>query len=114
MEGEKVLLRVSPMKGMMWFGKKDVEPEFVGQFEILERAGEVAYMLALSPNLEGVHPVYDVTILVCMFGLEPEGLGMGAQFAFAACVLELQWSQLRIRVRNCGTCSCVKEGKNWT
>ncbi|XP_070013931.1 uncharacterized protein [Nicotiana sylvestris] len=61
MAGEKVLLRVSPMKSMMRFGKKGkLSPRFVGSFEILERVGEVVYRLALPPILVGVHPVFQV------------------------------------------------------
>ncbi|XP_019257746.1 PREDICTED: uncharacterized protein LOC109235959 [Nicotiana attenuata] len=64
MEGEKVLPRVSPMKGVMQFGKKvKVSPRFFGPFEILEKVGEVDYRLALSPSLAGVHPVIHVSVL---------------------------------------------------
>ncbi|XP_070034629.1 uncharacterized protein [Nicotiana tomentosiformis] len=43
MVGERDLLRVSPMKGMMRFGEKGkLSPRYIGPFDILERAGEVA------------------------------------------------------------------------
>lgn len=43
MVGERVLLRVLPMKGVMRFGKKGkLSPRFIGPFEILDRVGEVA------------------------------------------------------------------------
>ncbi|XP_070045380.1 uncharacterized protein [Nicotiana tomentosiformis] len=45
MEGEKVFLGVSPMKGVM----------NIGPFEVLERVGEVAYRLDFPPSLSGVH-----------------------------------------------------------
>ena len=42
--GERVLLKVSPMKGVMRFGKKGkFIPRYIGPFEIVERIGEVAY-----------------------------------------------------------------------
>lgn len=64
MEGEKVLLRVSPMKGVMIFGKKGkLSPRYIGSFEILERVGEVAYKLSLPPSLSGVHLVFLVSML---------------------------------------------------
>ena len=64
MVGEKVLLKVSPMKGIMRFGKKGkLSPRFIGPFEVLRRVGEVAYELALPPSLSGVHLVFHVSML---------------------------------------------------
>ncbi|XP_070020125.1 uncharacterized protein [Nicotiana sylvestris] len=64
MVGEQVLLRVSPMKGVMRFGKKGkLSSRFIGPFEILRRVGEVAYELALPPSLARVHPVFHVSML---------------------------------------------------
>ncbi|XP_070007881.1 uncharacterized protein [Nicotiana sylvestris] len=64
MVGEKVLLKVSLMKGVLRFGKKGkLSPRFIGPFEVLRRVGEVAYELALPPNLSGVHLVFHVSLL---------------------------------------------------
>ena len=64
MEGEQVLLKVSPMKGVMRFGKRGkLSLRYIGPFEVLKRVGEVAYELALPPGLSGVHPVFHVSML---------------------------------------------------
>ncbi|CAN4123912.1 unnamed protein product [Withania somnifera] len=55
--GDKVFLRVSPMRGVMRFGRRGkLSPAFIGPYEILERVGDVAYRLALPPILSAVHP----------------------------------------------------------
>ncbi|XP_070032562.1 uncharacterized protein [Nicotiana tomentosiformis] len=65
MEGEKILLKVSPMQGMMRFGKKGkLSPQYIVPFEVLERVSEVAYRLAFPPSLSGVHPVFHVSMLL--------------------------------------------------
>ncbi|XP_069145543.1 uncharacterized protein [Solanum lycopersicum] len=64
MEGDHVWLRVSPMKGVMRFGKKGkLSPRFIEPFEILSRVREVSYKLALPPCLSAVHPVFHVSML---------------------------------------------------
>ena len=64
MEGEQVLLKVSPMKGVMRFGKRGkLSQRYIGPFEVLKRVGEVDYALALPPGLSGVHPVFHVSRL---------------------------------------------------
>ena len=64
MVGERVLLKVSPMKGVMRFGKKGkLSPRYIGPFEVVERIGEVAYQLALPPGLSSVHQVFHISML---------------------------------------------------
>ncbi|XP_070018085.1 uncharacterized protein [Nicotiana sylvestris] len=59
-----VLLRVSPMKGVMRFEKKGkLSRRYIRPFEILERVGEVAYKLALPPSLSAVNIVLYVSML---------------------------------------------------
>ncbi|GJW73477.1 hypothetical protein Tco_0132847 [Tanacetum coccineum] len=62
--GEYVLLKVSPWKGVVRFGKKGkLAPRFVGPFEITERNGPVAYRLRLHEELNGVHDTFHVSNL---------------------------------------------------
>ncbi|XP_049381224.1 uncharacterized protein LOC125845732 [Solanum stenotomum] len=64
MVGERVLLKVLPMKGVMIFGKKGkLSPRYIGPFEIVKRIGEVAYELALQPGLSDVHPIFHILML---------------------------------------------------
>ena len=64
MEGEQVLLKVSPMKGVMRFGKRGkLSPRYIGPFEVLKHVGEVTYELAFPPGLLGVHPEFHVSML---------------------------------------------------
>ena len=80
MEGEQVLLKVSPMKGVMRFGKRGkLSPRYIGPFEVMKRVGEVAYELALPPGLSGVHPVFHVSMLKKTIGMETT-LFVGIQF----------------------------------
>ncbi|GKA90846.1 putative reverse transcriptase domain-containing protein [Tanacetum coccineum] len=52
--GDRVLLKVSPWKGVIRFGKRGkLVPRYVGPFEILERIGPVAYRLRLPEELSG-------------------------------------------------------------
>ncbi|GJW69045.1 hypothetical protein Tco_0123469, partial [Tanacetum coccineum] len=61
--GDKVLLKVSPWRGVMCFGKKKLSPRYVGPFEILERIGPVAYLLRLPEELADVHDTFRVSNL---------------------------------------------------
>ncbi|GJY47391.1 putative reverse transcriptase domain-containing protein [Tanacetum coccineum] len=59
-----VLLKVSPWKGVVRFGKKEkLAPRFVRPFEIVEKVGLVAYRLRLLEELNGVHDTFHVSNL---------------------------------------------------
>ena len=63
-EGDKVFLKVSPMKGVMRFGKKGkLSPRYIGPFLITKCIGEVAYQLELPKSMQGIHPVFHVSML---------------------------------------------------
>ncbi|GKD37769.1 putative reverse transcriptase domain-containing protein, partial [Tanacetum coccineum] len=62
--GDYVLLKVSPWKGVVRFGKKGkLAPRFLRPFEIIEKVGPVAYMLDLPKEPDGVHDTFHVSNL---------------------------------------------------
>ncbi|KAJ0824772.1 putative nucleotidyltransferase, Ribonuclease H [Helianthus annuus] len=62
--GDKVLLKVSPWKGVVRFGKRGkLNPRYIGPFRILKRIGTVAYKLELPEELSGVHDTFHVSNL---------------------------------------------------
>ncbi|XP_070041422.1 uncharacterized protein [Nicotiana tomentosiformis] len=64
MVGEKILLKISPMKSVLRFGKKGkLRSRYIGHFEVLKKIGDVAYELALPPSLSSAHPVFNIFML---------------------------------------------------
>ncbi|GJU46550.1 reverse transcriptase domain-containing protein [Tanacetum coccineum] len=62
--GDIVLLKVSPWKGTMRFGKRGkFIPRYIGLFKILARVGPVAYTLELPEELKGIHSIFHVSNL---------------------------------------------------
>ncbi|GKE19071.1 putative reverse transcriptase domain-containing protein [Tanacetum coccineum] len=62
--GDKVLLKVSPWKGVVCFGKRiKLSPRYVGPFEVVEQVGLVAYRLRLPQELVGIHDTFHVSNL---------------------------------------------------
>nr|GEY25453.1 putative reverse transcriptase domain-containing protein [Tanacetum cinerariifolium] len=62
--GEYILLKVSPWKGVVRFGKKGkLARRFVRPFEIIEKVGPVAYRLDLPEEFVGVHDTFHVSNL---------------------------------------------------
>ena len=61
---DHISLKVIPKRSVVRFGKHEkLSPRFIGPFEILERIGTVAYWLALSPSMSGVHEVFHVSMI---------------------------------------------------
>ncbi|XP_071700114.1 uncharacterized protein [Rutidosis leptorrhynchoides] len=61
---DKVMLKVSPWKGVIRFGKRGkLNPRYVGPLEIIERIGLVAYRFKLPQELSGIHDDFHISNL---------------------------------------------------
>ncbi|GJV00606.1 putative reverse transcriptase domain-containing protein [Tanacetum coccineum] len=61
---DMVLLKVSPWKGVVSFGKRGkLSPHYIRPFKILARVGHVAYTLELPKELKGIHSTFHVSNL---------------------------------------------------
>ncbi|GKA73414.1 putative reverse transcriptase domain-containing protein [Tanacetum coccineum] len=61
---DKVMLKVSPLKGVVRFGKRGkLDPRYVGPFKVLEKVGSVAYKLELPEELSRVHNTFHASNL---------------------------------------------------
>jgi hypothetical protein len=75
--GDSMYLKVSPMRGLHRFKVRGkLSPRFIGPFKILEKRGEVAYQLELSPQLSDVHDVFHVSQLKKCLRVPKEQLTM--------------------------------------
>ncbi|GJS02248.1 reverse transcriptase domain-containing protein [Tanacetum coccineum] len=60
--GDKVMLKVSPWKWVIRFGKRGkLNPRYVGPFKVLEKVGEDAYKLKLPEELSRVYNTFHVS-----------------------------------------------------
>jgi hypothetical protein len=75
--GDFVYLKVSPIRGLRHFKVRGkLTPKYIGPFKIMEKRGEVAYQLELSPQLSDVHDVFCVSQLKKCLRLPEEQIPM--------------------------------------
>ncbi|GJT35525.1 putative reverse transcriptase domain-containing protein [Tanacetum coccineum] len=92
---DKVMLKVSPWKGVVRFGKRGkLNPRYVGPFKVLEKVGEVAYKLELPEELSRVHNTFHVSNLKKCHADEPlavplDGLHLDDKLHFVEEPLEI-------------------------
>nr|GFA12970.1 putative reverse transcriptase domain-containing protein [Tanacetum cinerariifolium] len=86
--GDKVMLKVSPWKGVVRFGKwGKLNPRYVGPFRVLEKVGTVAYKLELPQELSRVYNTFHVSDLKKCYSDDPltvplDGLRIDDQLHF--------------------------------
>nr|GEZ72950.1 putative reverse transcriptase domain-containing protein [Tanacetum cinerariifolium] len=69
---DKVMLKVSPWKGVIRFGKREkLNPRYIGPFKILAKVGTLAYRLELPEQLSRVYSTFHVSNLKKCFVDEP-------------------------------------------
>ncbi|GJV55077.1 putative reverse transcriptase domain-containing protein [Tanacetum coccineum] len=83
--GDKVMLKVSPWKGVVHFGKRGkLNPRYVGPFKVLKKVGAIAYKLELPQELSRVHNTFHVSNLKKCYSDDPFSLP-----------LEVRWNSRR-------------------
>ncbi|GKA04357.1 hypothetical protein Tco_0677138 [Tanacetum coccineum] len=86
--GDKVMLKVSPWKGVVHFGKRGkLNPRYFRPFKVLEKVGSVAHKLGFPQGLSKVHNTFHVSNLKKCHSDEPlaiplEGLHVGDKLCF--------------------------------
>ncbi|GKB50527.1 putative reverse transcriptase domain-containing protein [Tanacetum coccineum] len=70
--GDRVMLKVSPWKGVVRFGKRGkLNPRYVGPFKVLSKVRKVSYRLELPQELSRVHHMFHVSNLKKCYADEP-------------------------------------------
>nr|GFA52987.1 putative reverse transcriptase domain-containing protein [Tanacetum cinerariifolium] len=103
--GDKVMLKVSPWKGVVHFGKRGkLNPKYVGPFKVIARVGSVAYKLDFLEELSRVHNTFHVSNLKKCYVNEPlavplDGLHFDNKLQFMEEPVEIMDREVK-RLRN--------------
>nr|GFA98228.1 hypothetical protein [Tanacetum cinerariifolium] len=69
---ERVMLKISPWKGVVRFGKRSkLNPRYVGPFKVLAKVGKVSYIMELPYEWSRVHHTFHVSNLKKYYADEP-------------------------------------------
>ncbi|GJS07285.1 putative reverse transcriptase domain-containing protein [Tanacetum coccineum] len=76
--GDRVMLKVSPWKGVVRFGKwGKLNPIYVGPFKVLEKVRAISYKLELPQERSRVHNMFHVSNLKKCYADEPLAVPLG-------------------------------------
>ncbi|GJZ51780.1 hypothetical protein Tco_0606295 [Tanacetum coccineum] len=99
--GDKVMLKVSPWKGVVRFGKRGkLNLRYVGPFKVLEKVRKVAYRLELPQELSRVHHTFHVSNLKKCYADEPllmslEGIHVDDKLQFVEEPVEIMEREIK-------------------
>nr|GFB68594.1 putative reverse transcriptase domain, ribonuclease H-like domain, aspartic peptidase domain protein [Tanacetum cinerariifolium] len=75
--GDRVMLKVSPWKGVVRFGNRGkLNPRYIRPFKVLAKVGTVAYRLELPEQLGRVHSTFHVSNLKKCLSDEPLAISL--------------------------------------
>ncbi|GKB90877.1 hypothetical protein Tco_0963149 [Tanacetum coccineum] len=99
--GDRVMLKVSPWKGVVRFGKRgNLNPRYVGPFRVLAKVRKVAYRLELPQELSRVHHTFHVSNMKKCYADEPlvmplEGIHVDDKLQFVEEPVEIMEREIK-------------------
>ncbi|GJW65665.1 hypothetical protein Tco_0117549 [Tanacetum coccineum] len=99
--GNRVMLKVSPWKGVVRFGKRGkLNPRYVGPFKVLAKVGKVSYKLELPQELSRVLHTFHVSNLKKCYADEPlvmplEGIHVDNKLQFVEEPVEIMEREIK-------------------
>ncbi|GKB21759.1 putative reverse transcriptase domain-containing protein [Tanacetum coccineum] len=117
--GDKVMLKVSPWKWVVRFGKRGkLNPRYVGPFKVLKKVGAVAYKLELPQELSRVHNTFHVSNLKKCYSDDPlvvplEGLQVDDKLHFVEEPVEIMDREVKQLRRSCVPIVKVSCNSRW-